>query len=449
MASDKYTISAIIKVFDEATGPLKKVGAGLGGLGAQMGRAGEKMNQWGNTLSTRVTLPLVGFATLAVRAFDQSEKAIAGVRQGLLSTGNAAGKTVDELVKMSADMQKKTLFGDDEILAGATAQLLTFTNIAGKEFDRTQQAALDVATKLSMTSGGTKDLTGTAIMLGKALNDPVGNLGALSRSGIQFSDDQKKVIKTLWETGKRAEAQRVILAELEKQYGGTAEAAAKAGLGPMQQFMNQLDDTMEVIGGKLLPILVKLTEKLKSVLDWFNGLDESTKDFLITTVMIVAALGPVLKVMGSLISIIKAARAVTLLFNAALWANPLTWLVAGLAAVSYAIYKLIFDFEAVLGAAKSFWNFIRENDRSIKMGPSGGAKGGRTKQADLGLDMDPIAKRVLSRESRTDINLTVTAENGAGVSVDNINKKSGNSNVKLDTRTGRLKVGMKTLGVEG
>ena len=326
------------------------------------------------------------------------------------------------------------------------------------------QAALDVATKLSMTSGGTKDLTGTAIMLGKALNDPVGNLGALSRSGIQFSDDQKKVIKTLWETGKRAEAQRVILAELEKQYGGTAEAAAKAGLGPMQQFMNQLNNTMEVIGGKLIPVLGKLTEKLSSALEWFDGLDDSTKDFLITTVMIVAALGPVLKVMGTLISIIKAARAVTLLFNAALWANPLTWLVAGLAAVSYAIYKLIFDFEAVLGAAKSFWNFIRENDRSIKMGPSGGAKGGRTKQADLGLDMDPIAQRVLSRESmtdigqsvagakksvnQTDINISVSAKDGSEAKVDKVQQK-GSGGASLDQRTGRIKVGMKTLGVEG
>ena len=496
MASDKYTISAIIKVFDEATGPLKKVGAGLGGLGAQMGRAGEKMNQWGNTLSTRVTLPLVGFATLAVRAFDQSEKAIAGVRQGIISTGSAAGKTVEDLTKLATQMEKKTLFGDDEILAGATAQLLTFTNIAGKEFDRTQQAALDVATKISMTSGGTKDLTGTAIMLGKALNDPVSNLGALSRSGIQFSDDQKKVIKTLWETGKRAEAQRVILAELEKQYGGTAEAAAKAGLGPMQQFMNQLNNTMEVIGGKLLPILVKLTEKLSSALEWFDGLDDSTKDFLITTAMIIAAIGPVLKVMGSLISIIKDARDVTLLFNAALWANPLTWIVLGIAALSYALYELIFNFEEVRQGAISAWDAVAgfmnakfgegtmtrvasmENrvampdlglgdaaSRRIARKPGASFDIGKSiAMPDLGLGEETkiqgqrksspsfdIGKSIAGAKkstTQTDINISVSAKDGSEAKVDKVQQK-GSGGGGLDQRTGTLKVYTKPTGIRG
>lgn len=447
MASDKYQISAIIKVFDEATGPLKKVGAGLGGLGAQMGRAGEKMNQWGNTLSTRVTLPLVGFATLAVRAFDQSEKAIAGVRQGIISTGSAAGKTVEDLTKLATQMEKKTLFGDDEILAGATAQLLTFTNIAGKEFDRTQQAALDVATKLSMTSGGTKDLTGTAIMLGKALNDPVSNLGALSRSGIQFSDEQKKVIKTLWETGKRAEAQRVILAELEKQYGGTAEAAAKAGIGPMQQFMNQLNNTMEVIGGKLIPILGKLTEKLSSALDWFNGLDESTKDFLMTAGMIVAALGPVLKVLSSVISVVTGIRKAFILLNLTLGAGPLGLILLGIAALSYALYKLIFDFESVRQGAISAWDAVA-GFMNAKFGEGTmtrvASMENRQAMPDIGMSVAGAKKSM----TQTDINISVSAKDGSEAKVDKVQQKSAGGS-GLDQRTGRIKVSMEPAGVRG
>ena len=67
--------------------------------------------------------------------------------------------------------------------------------------------------------------------MGKALNDPVANLSALSRSGIQFSDEQKAVIKSMAETGRLAEAQTLILDELNRQYGGSAEAAAKADGG--------------------------------------------------------------------------------------------------------------------------------------------------------------------------------------------------------------------------
>ena len=87
---------------------------------------------------------------------------------------------------MATNLQNKTLFGDEVILKDATAQLLTFTNITGENFGRTQEAALDLATRLD------GDLKSASIQLGKALNDPVANLSALSRSGIQFSEDQKK-----------------------------------------------------------------------------------------------------------------------------------------------------------------------------------------------------------------------------------------------------------------
>lgn len=187
----------------------------------------------------------------SVSLWDKQAQAVAQVEAGLKATGNAAGRTLEQLTKQAQELQRKTIFGDEEILAGATAQLLTFTNIAQTQFDRTQKAVLDVSTRLAATSGGTADLTSTAIQLGKALNDPVANLGALGRSGIQFSDSQKELIKDLSETGRLAEAQNVILTELEKQYGGSAEAAAKAGAGGIKQFGNALGDILEGPGGEL------------------------------------------------------------------------------------------------------------------------------------------------------------------------------------------------------
>ena len=160
----------------------------------------------------------------------------AQVEAGLKSTGNQVGFTSEQLQKMAADLQKTTLFGDEEILKGATAQLLTFTNIAGDQFARTQEVALDLATRLD------GDLKSASIMLGKALNDPVANLSALSRAGIQFSEEQKATVKAMVKTNNLAGAQTLILNELEKQYGGSAAAAAEAGMGPIQQLMNQFSD---------------------------------------------------------------------------------------------------------------------------------------------------------------------------------------------------------------
>lgn len=194
--------------------------------------------------------------TKLTNLWDVQAQALAQVDQGLKTTGNTAGKTLKELEIQAAALQDKSIFGDEDILKNVTAQLLTFTNIAGKEFDRTQQAALDLSARL-----GT-DLKSSSIQLGKALNDPVANLSALSRSGIQFSKEQKKVINALAKSGKMAEAQTIILDELEKQYGGSAEAARKAGKGGFKALGNTLGDLGEIIGKRLLGSSGQFAEKL-------------------------------------------------------------------------------------------------------------------------------------------------------------------------------------------
>jgi hypothetical protein len=153
----------------------------------------------------------------SLKAFDQEQKAIAKVRQAIKSTNKAAQLDLKELEITATELQKNTIFGNEAILNNATAQLLTFTNIVGKNFLRTQEVALDVATVLDTTGDGTARLKDVSIQLGKALNDPVRNLSALSRAGIQFSEGQIKIIKELSNTNQLAEAQSLILDELEIQ----------------------------------------------------------------------------------------------------------------------------------------------------------------------------------------------------------------------------------------
>lgn len=210
---------------------------------------------------------IVGFGRALARTtedYDKQAKAIAQVEQAIISTGGAANKSLFELQKTAENLQKNTLFGDEEILVGATAQLLTFTNIANENFDRVQKSVLDVSTRLG------QDLKSTAIQLGKALNDPVANLGALGRSGIQFSKEQKAVIKSLSETNRLAEAQAMILEELENQYGGSAEAAAQAGTGGWTQLSNSFGDLREQIGE-----LIAENSASRGLSKWLNDITES------------------------------------------------------------------------------------------------------------------------------------------------------------------------------
>ena len=276
----------------------KQFQSGLRKASKSMKKFGSGMKSAGRSLSTNLTLPLVAFGAASIAAFDKQAKAIAQVEAGLRSTGATVGFTSKQLQQMAAGLQKKTLFGDEVILKDATAQLLTFTNITGTQFERTQMAALDLATRLD------GDLKGASIQLGKALNDPVANLSALSRSGIQFSEEQKATIKALAETNRLADAQTIILDELEKQYGGSAEAAAQAGAGGIIQLKNELGDLMEEIGEMLMPILIDLGEIFKDIIGAFKSLSPESQKTTVVIGLLAGALGPLLTVLGSIVGVV-------------------------------------------------------------------------------------------------------------------------------------------------
>ena len=95
--------------------------------------------------------------------------------------------------------------------------------------------------------------------LGKALNDPIKGISALTRVGVTFTDSQKEQIKTLVESGDTMEAQRIILKELTSEFGGAAEAAAD----PWSRLTVVLGNVKEEIGTALLPAF-------EAVADWLS-----------------------------------------------------------------------------------------------------------------------------------------------------------------------------------
>lgn len=269
----------------------KQVEKGLDGLS-------RKLTSVGKSLSLKLTVPLAALGAVSVSLADTQAKAEAKVQQAIKSTSGAAKLSFDELKAYASDLQSKTLFGDEVILNNATAQLLTFTNIAGENFKRTQAVALDLATVLD------GDLKSASLQLGKALNDPVKNLSALSRSGIQFSAEQKEVIDNLAKTNRLAEAQGVILSELERQYGGQAEAAAKVGTGALTQLKNQWGDFLEQIGATLMPVVNKIAGALSAVVTVLQKMNPQMREVIVIVVGIAAAIGPLALGIGGVLKML-------------------------------------------------------------------------------------------------------------------------------------------------
>ena len=257
--------------------------------GAQLQAAGKK-------LSLGITLPLTAFAAKGIKEAQNMAAAMAQVNSALASMGPVAGRSADQLKKAADAFEMSTLFEADDILRKVTANMLTFGSVAGAEFDRAQQAALNLSARLG------QDLQSSAVMVGKALNDPVKGLTALSRVGIQFTEAQKEQIKAMVAAGDAAGAQRVILAELERQFGGAAKAAADAD--PWRKAQVAFKQMAETVGTALLPLIPPLTDAITSVLQAFTALSPETQKWIIIAAGAAAALGPTMMVLGTMLKLI-------------------------------------------------------------------------------------------------------------------------------------------------
>jgi len=211
---------------------------------------------------------LVGLGSDAIKAADEQLKADAQISAAIKSTAGAAGKSLEELKQQADGLQKVTLFSDDQT-QGAQALLLTFTSIRGEIFDRTIPVIQDLSTAFN------QDLQSSAVQVGKALQDPIKGVASLGKVGVQFSADQKKLIKSLVETGDVAGAQTIILKELETQVGGSARAAAQAGLGPFQLLKLQFGEILETVGGGLVSAINQTVNLFADLDDASSGAAKS------------------------------------------------------------------------------------------------------------------------------------------------------------------------------
>jgi len=184
---------------------------------------------------------IVAFSKAAIGAFTEQEKSAKLLENVIRSTGGAAGLAAGEISAMAEELQNLTNFGD-EATEMAAAQLLTFTKIRKEIFPEVLEAAMNVSELY-----GT-DLKSSIIQVGKAVNDTEQGISALSRSGITFSEEQKKQIKILNEAGDTLGAQKIILKELEVQFGGTARAAAETFGGKIKGLQNTYSDFLEKLG---------------------------------------------------------------------------------------------------------------------------------------------------------------------------------------------------------
>ena len=251
MARLDLTITAT----DKASGPLRKIRGEASGLGGTLAKLGKVA-----TLGAAAGLGVLTLGVLScVKAAMEQQKVDKQLATVLKSTGGVAGVTADQVKRLAGELQKTTPYADEVIQSGQNL-LLTFTKIGKDIFPEVTETMLNMSTSLK------QDLQTSALQLGKALQDPINGMTALKRAGVSFTEAQKEQVKAMVAAGDTMGAQKLILQELQTEFGGSAKAAGETFAGKLAILKNALGEVQETIGVLLLPILTTLATKLSTFL---------------------------------------------------------------------------------------------------------------------------------------------------------------------------------------
>ena len=301
MAERKLSI-----VFAGDPGPAKKA---FGEVESSGGRLQGKLSSIASGLGSVFKAAAAGAAVAAagVAAFVKGgvdslinlEKITAQTNAVIKSTGGAAGVSADHIASFADSIEKATGIEAESIMQGQNL-LLTFTNIkngvgeGNDVFDQATSILADMSTAL-----GT-DASTSAVQLGKALNDPIKGVTALSKVGVSFTEQQKAQIKAMAEAGDVAGAQKVILGELNKEFGGSAKAFGDTTAGKIEKLKNRVGDFQEALAAGLLPVIDKVTtwlaDKLPIASDLVMG---KLREWAPTSQALAAQVVPVIEQIGT------------------------------------------------------------------------------------------------------------------------------------------------------
>ena len=254
---------------------------------------------------------IVSLVKWSVTAAEEYQRSLAQMNAVLKSTGDASGMTAEWLKKLALQLSEEA-WVQDEVIMSAENMMLTFTQVGKQAFPEATKAAIDMATAMN---GGivpsVEQARDSALRLGIALNDPEKWFTRLHRVWVEFSADQEKQIKASQKAWDMYKAQKIILDELAKEFGGSAAANAATFEGEMNKLNVQFDEANRTLGESLQPTLAWIISQIQPLVKEITTRTEWHKE---------------------------------LTKNLILWAAAITWTIALLAGLGLAIGPIIAGF---------------------------------------------------------------------------------------------------------
>lgn len=346
----------LVGVTADVTKAQKQIEDGLSkagdSAGAQASQSfGSKMSGGIQKAALPATAALAGLAAAGVGAIKSAEGQIAS-DQKLAKVFEQMGYAENAAAaKAYADELQSIIGVDAAEIESAQAKLATFSDLASSQdlLARATRVAADSA------AAGFGDMSSQSVGLGKALQDPLKGMSLLSKQGSLTKAEQKAIGDEFIKTGDKAKAQDSILAALEKQVGGVAEASASTSTKMALSF----GEVAESIGMAAMPLVNALLPAVNSFSTWA----QNNTPILIGVGAAVAAIAAAILVANAVIKIIAVSQqiwaAAQWALNAAMSANPLGLIIIAIVALVAAIVLAWKHSETFREVVMAVWDAIK------------------------------------------------------------------------------------------
>jgi hypothetical protein len=342
--------------FDEANGQLEKTQSRFDGINEKLDRVGSRMKDVGGKMSATLTLPILAGAGLSVKAFSDLQETLNKVDVSFGSNSATVKAWAQDSIKSmglarQSALDATALFGDMGTGMGQTqaeaakmsmgltqlgADMASFKNVS---FERAQTALAGIYT------GETEALKGLGIVMTQTNLEEFARAKGINKSMQEMSQAELVQLRYNYVMDKTKNAQGDF---------------ARTSDGIANRTRIQAERTKELsaqFGEKLAPAYNKVLDAGGKILDFFNGLSDGQQKALLIAVGVVAALGPLIMVIGHLITVVKALN-VAFMFLAA---NPIVLAITAIILVIAGLaFLIIKNWDTIKTFFINLWNTVKK-----------------------------------------------------------------------------------------
>jgi tape measure domain-containing protein len=274
----------------------------LGKVERAMSRFGGQMQSIGSTMTQSITLPLLGVGAASLKAFADMEK----LENGLIAIMGTSEGAKDELDKLRKVAENPGLALPQVVQASASLQSV------GMSADAARETITQFGNAVARSGGGAEQFSGVTLALsqisavGKVTQE---DLNQIKERLPEFARVMKEEFGTVTAEGIRAigvSSEEFItrsvsaLAKLERAQGGlgnTFDNLKDNVTASLAEFGKAINESLN-----LQAVAESLSKYIQGLVDGFKALNPETQGFIVKAALVAASIGPIIFIVGKLIS---------------------------------------------------------------------------------------------------------------------------------------------------